>query len=113
VDASKRSGSLLKKTWGEQIIGNFGIGLIFGLLIFGAIVGLGIPVAIMIAASGSVIVAILGIALIVLVVVGLSLLSSALGGIYTAALYRYAVEGQISDQFSPELIQGAFKPKRG
>jgi hypothetical protein len=60
-----------------------------------------------------VIVAILGVVLIVLVVVGLSLLSSALGGIYTAALYRYAVEGQVSAQFSPELIQGAFKAKRG
>jgi hypothetical protein len=113
VDAIKRSGSLLKKTWGEQIIGNFSIGAVFGLLILGAIIGLGIPLALLIAATGSVIVAILGGVLIVLVVVGLSLLSSALGGIYTAALYRYAVEGQVSAQFSPELIQGAFKAKRG
>jgi hypothetical protein len=113
VDAIKRSGSLLKKTWGEQIIGNFSIGAVFGLLILGAIIGLGIPLGLLIAATGSVIVAILGVVLIVLVVVGLSLLSSALGGIYTAALYRYAVEGQVSAQFSPELIQGAFKAKRG
>src|SRR4051794_4920069 len=28
IDAIKRSGGLLKKTWGEQIIGNVGIGLI-------------------------------------------------------------------------------------
>ena len=31
VGAIKRSATLLKKTWGEQIIGNAGIGLIFGL----------------------------------------------------------------------------------
>ena len=31
VDALKRSASLLKKTWGEQIIGNAGIGLVTGL----------------------------------------------------------------------------------
>ena len=32
VDAIKRSMNLLKKTWGEQIVGSFSIGLVFGLL---------------------------------------------------------------------------------
>ena len=32
IEGIKRSASLLKKTWGEQIIGNAGIGLIFGLI---------------------------------------------------------------------------------
>src|SRR5204863_6096003 len=34
VAALKRSAELLKKTWGEQLIGNVGIGVIFGLLMF-------------------------------------------------------------------------------
>ena len=33
IEAIKRSGSLLKKTWGEQIAGNFGLGAIFGLAV--------------------------------------------------------------------------------
>jgi hypothetical protein len=37
LEAVKRSANLLKKTWGEQIVGNFSIGVIFGLLIFLAI----------------------------------------------------------------------------
>ena len=32
IEGIKRSASLLKKTWGEQIIGNAGFGLIFGLI---------------------------------------------------------------------------------
>jgi hypothetical protein len=32
ADAIKKSTRLLKRTWGEQIVGNFSIGLIFGLL---------------------------------------------------------------------------------
>ncbi len=30
IDAVKRSSALLKKTWGEQVVGNFGIGSIMG-----------------------------------------------------------------------------------
>src|SRR5207248_1452658 len=32
IEAIKRSGGLLRRTWGEQIVGNVGIGLVFGLL---------------------------------------------------------------------------------
>src|SRR5262249_1074067 len=32
IEAVKRSSQLLKKTWGEQIVGNIGLGLVFGLL---------------------------------------------------------------------------------
>jgi hypothetical protein len=38
IEAVKRSANLLKKTWGEQFVGNFSIGTIFGLLIFAVIV---------------------------------------------------------------------------
>ena len=38
IEAVKRSTALLKRTWGEQIAGNLGIGAIFGLLLFGLII---------------------------------------------------------------------------
>jgi hypothetical protein len=40
-------------------------------------------------------------------------LYSALRGIFTAALYRYARTGTVPEAFSGELIAGAFRPKGG
>lgn len=111
VEAIQRSTAMLKKTWGEQIIGNFSISMVFGLLSLLVVLVLGIPVLGLALATKSVVIIVLGVALIVLAVIAVSLVGSALSGIYTAAVYRYAVEGQVSSQFSPELIQGAFKAK--
>ena len=47
----------------------------------------------------------------VTIVLVLSLLSSALSGIYSAAVYRYAAEGQLSEHFSRELVTEAFHSK--
>ncbi|MBI5961298.1 MAG: hypothetical protein HY866_21345 [Chloroflexi bacterium] len=113
VEAIKRSGSLLKRTWGEQVVGNFSIGLIFGLLTVAAVIVVGLPLGALAAASGSVVMIVLAVGIIVLLVVGISLVGSALNGIYVAALYRYATENVVSDQyFSSELVQGAFQEKR-
>jgi hypothetical protein len=110
VEAIKRSAGLLKKTWGEQIVGNFSIGLIFGLAIV-LVILLGIPFFIL-AASLESLPLILAFGLIfVLVLVFLGLINSTLTGIYVAAVYRYAAEGQASGFFSEEMIQGAFRLK--
>ena len=43
IGAIKRSAGLLKKTWGEQVIGSAGIGLVFGLLgLAVGVVGIGL-----------------------------------------------------------------------
>ena len=39
----------------------------------------------------------------------LSLVGSALTAIYTAAVYRYATEGDAGALFAPELVRGAFR----
>ena len=88
VEAVKRSGSLLKKTWGEQLVGNFSIGSIFGLLIFAAILIGGFLTFALAAALNSPALMVLMIVVTILVVLGLSLLSSTLSGIFQAALYR-------------------------
>ena len=105
VAAMKRSAGLLKKTWGEQIIGNAGIGLVFGLLgLAVAVVGVACGVLIMSAAS-----AVLGIAVIAIMVI--SLLGATLRGIYAAVLYQYAVGGE-TGAFDNEVLAAAFQPKR-
>ena len=42
----------------------------------------------------------------------LGLLGSTLNGIYAAAVYRYAAEGETGGYFTPEVVQGAFRPKQ-
>jgi hypothetical protein len=110
IDAVKRSVSLLKKTWGEQIAGNLGLGAFFGLLVFGLIL-LGIPFFILLASLNSTALLIAGIVIYVLVLVFLGLLHSALNGIYTAAVYQYATDGKVSGFFEQGLVEKAFKQK--
>jgi Flp pilus assembly pilin Flp len=109
ITAIKRSAALLKKTWGEQIIGSAGIGLVFGLL--GLAVGVvGVVLGVLIMSAGIVA---LGIAVIVVAVVAImvvSLLGATLHGIYSAAVYEYAVGGATA-AFDRETLAGAFRPK--
>jgi len=110
VEAIKRSAHLLKKTWGEQIVGNFSIGLIFVLLAV-LVALLGIPVFILVASTHSLVLIALTALLFVLVFVFMGLISSTLSGIYVAAVYRYAAEGEAGGFFSEEMVREAFRPK--
>jgi hypothetical protein len=110
IDAVKRSTQLLKKTWGEQLAGNLGIGAAFTLLFFAMFVPFGAALALAIATkSAALIVGV--VALCVLVMILLSLVGSALSAIYTAAVYRYATEGDPGGMFDAELVRGAFRVK--
>lgn len=110
LDAVKRSGSLLKDTWGEQIAGNLSVGFIFGLIFFLVILA-GVPLVIAAVATGSVALIVTAVAFIVLLLMGVSLVSSTLSGIYTAAVYRYATTGDTGGYFDADMIKGAFKLK--
>lgn len=111
LEAIKRSTALLRQTWGEQLVGSFSMGSIFGLLIVAVILIGGFVVAGLASALNSTAVGITGILLLVLAVVLIGLYSSALQGIYTAALYEYAANGKTSDTFDADLITNAFKRK--
>lgn len=110
VDAVKRSVELLKKTWGEQIAGNFSIGLVFGLLSLLAML-VGVPVIVLAVTSESVALIVLAILVLVLVLVFMGLINSTLSGIYTAAVYQYAVTGETGGYFRQDLVQNAFRQK--
>lgn len=113
IDAIKRSGTLLKKTWGEQVIGNAGIGLVMALIVIAAMLAGAALIAVAAAIGGPVLAILVGVA-VVLVVAAIIAVGSALKGIYTAALYRYATEGSTGGFFSDDLIKNAFiaKPVR-
>ena len=110
LEAVKKSSEYLRKTWGEQIIGNVGMGSVFGLMSFGTVV---VGVGLIIAAAMTQSAALIGIAIaaLVLALMALSLVSATLGGIYSAALYRYAAEGDAGAFFSTSMVREAFRRK--
>lgn len=111
IQAVKRSAALLKQTWGEQIVGNAGIGFVFFMFYLLATVIAAAGIFLGLALDSNVLI-ILFVMLGALVYIALALVNSALGGIYSAAVYRYAAEGQMGREFAPELIQNAFRAKR-
>ncbi len=110
IDAMKRSVSLLKRTWGEQIVGNAGIGLFTGLLVLVVIV-LGGGLIALAAATGSAAVIVVSVIPVVIALAFVIAVSSAMGAIYQAAVYRYAAGEQVDGFGEPGLIQSAFTTK--
>ena len=106
VEGVKRSTSLLRQTWGEQLMGNFSFGLIFALL------GIpGVAIVVLGIASGSALVTGICVTLGVLYLIALSLVSSALDAIFRAAVYLYAHEGEVAPQFGEGLMQSVLQPR--
>ena len=111
VDAVKESVELLKRSWGENLIGNGGIGVVFGLLMLLAV----LVSAVLIGgamATQSIVAIVLAAVIVVAGFILLGLVQSSLQGIYSAALYRYAEAGEASVGFDQALLQQAFAPKK-
>jgi hypothetical protein len=111
IDAVKRSTQLLKRTWGEQLVGNAGVNAVFGLMMFGVFL-IGIPLIVLAALSQSFVLLGIVIVLVVLAALTLGVISSTLTGIYSAAVYQFAAAGEVAGGFSPEMIQSAFRTKK-
>ncbi len=125
IDAIKRSGALLKRTWGEQIVANGGIGLVFGLITVAAVLVIGGPLLWLGIATESFALVAAAIVVTIVIVALIGVFSSALNGVFQAALYNYATgerpaygqpiqygQGQPTQYFDPALLQTAFKPKK-
>jgi hypothetical protein len=110
VEAIIRSATLLKKTWGEQIVVNLSTDAVFGLPKL-LLIGLIVLVVFQGSTFGSTVIFALVIALLVVAFLLLGLIESALKGIYVAAVYRYAAQGEVGGFFSEEVVKGAFRPK--
>lgn len=107
-EAIKQSTLLLKKTWGEQLIGNAGIGAIFAipfiLLVIGGIFGI-----IMLANAGYGTAALILLVVVFILIIALAIIQTALSGIYKAAIYLYAAENVETATFDPALVRTAFQ----
>lgn len=107
----KRSATIFKEKWGQQITGNIAIG--------GAVTLIGILPAALLIAAGVVLWSSSGAAAVVLILIGAVimcvalLISKALSGVFGVALYRYAVEGKAVGGFTQEELESAVKLKKG
>lgn len=103
VESVKRSAGLIKKTWGEEVSGQAGIGL--------ALFVLAIPFAV-----AAAFLAIIGIgpaiAAELVIVVMLMSLSAALASVFQVVVYRYAATGEIAEGFDPQDVSRVFR-RRG
>ena len=112
-EAIKRSVGVIKRRWGEAVVGQAGIGLImWGLAILvGAVFGI---IGILLLTSGGTVGTVIGVAFISVAVLGvlsIVVLAATLQSVYTAALYEYATKGQAPGIFSQNALDSAFKPK--
>ncbi|MGN6587771.1 MAG: DUF6159 family protein [Solirubrobacterales bacterium] len=109
VGTIKRSASMFRRRWGQQITGNIAIGgavFLFGML--PAIILIVAGVAVWSSASflGALLVVIGALMFAVAVLV-----SKALSGIFGVALYRYALDGEAVGGFTPEELESAVRTK--
>jgi hypothetical protein len=105
VEALQRSAQLFRQTWGEELTGGFSFGLIFTLL--------GLPAIVLVIFSSNLgQAAMLGsLALAVIYWLLLSVVSSAVQGIFVAALYHYARTKQAAGGFSLDDLSTAWRPR--
>lgn len=106
IESYKRSVEMLRRTWGEQIIGNMGFGLIFAL--FGIV-----PAAVLFLVAiklGPAAIVVVG-ALLIVYLVLLGLVQATLQTIYQAAIYCYAATGEAPAGFDNQLVAEAFREK--
>ena len=103
IEAFKRSLSVLRKSWGEALVANFGIGF---MVFLGAIVCM-LPALLGLVSGNSTFVS-AGIVVTVLMFIVLSLISSALNMIVIGALYEFAADDRTPEQFDRDALSHAF-----
>jgi hypothetical protein len=109
IDAIKQSIGLLKRTWGENVVGQMGIGFVFGFIMLAVvIVGAGLSVF---GFSASPYLGATFVAITILAALAVVIIQSALSGVYAAALYRFANDGVVPQGFEGMALDQAFKHK--
>jgi hypothetical protein len=105
IDSLKKSGSLLRETWGENLAARVG----FGLLGMVAVIPAVIVVALAGSVGGPLLIAGVIIAVIYLAVVFSTI--TAMSAIFQTALYLYATSGQVPADFADSNLRDSFAQK--
>lgn len=113
VSSISESVALLKRTWGENLVGQGGLGAAFGLVYFGLVASAVLLGLLVIPAASAINPALIVLfAVIVVLAFGAcALVHATLTGIYSAVLYRYAVDGSGAPGFDAGVLGSAFQRK--
>jgi Family of unknown function (DUF6159) len=108
IETLKRSAHIFRQRWGEQVTGQFSIGLVIMiatvlpaivLVVIGAAIGEAVAVGVLVAIAA------------ILVIVG-AIIGTALSQIFAVALYRYAVGKGATGAFTERELETAVQPRR-
>jgi hypothetical protein len=111
IETLKRSASLFRSRWGQQVTGNLAIG--------GAVVLFGMLPAVLLIVAGVLLWSSTGFGGAILVIVGVILLliailvQKAMTGIFGVALYHYAAEGNAIGGFTAAELDSVVKQRKG
>lgn len=103
IQAIKRSGQVMRRTWGEALVGYIGIGVIFMLL---GLAGLVVLFLAFLTGSFAILVGVLAVVIVYWLV--LIVLNAAANQVIVATLYRYATEGDAGGVMPPQAAQSVF-----
>jgi len=108
--AVRRSASLLRKSWGESLVGEVSMGAISTLLAVPALV---VMLAAFVAGilTWSMWLAAIPMGLALLYLIAVALVTSALQQVFMAGVYLYAAEGRVPSGFSEDSLRSAFRAK--
>jgi hypothetical protein len=104
-EAIRESTAMIRKTWGETIIGSGSIMLVF--VIIGIVGFLGVLATLLLGSTVFTVALVLFIGFVIV----LAVVAAAMQGIFVTALYRYAKTGTVPSAFNRDLIQNAFVQK--
>jgi hypothetical protein len=108
IEAVQRSVELIKKSWGEDLIGNAGIGLAFG-VVMAVLAFCGAMLFLAALSVHAPAFAVLVLIILVLMLCTTALAQATLSGLYSAALYRYAAGETRTGDIDPSLLESAFR----
>ena len=111
IEAVKRSSAILRRTWGESVGGEGGLGIISFLLLLPVVLVIGIVAAFGRGLNADVATVVVLAAIIVPYVLAHTVVFAALGTIFRTGTYIYATTGKAPASMDPALLQGAFRKK--
>jgi hypothetical protein len=109
VEAIRRSLQLLRKAWGEALVGGIGLGLFKFLLFLPGFLLFGL--GIVLCGAHAVFLGMLAIGLALVYMLLFGAVSAALDSIFLAALYQYAAFQRVPSGFDSSNLEGAFRKK--
>jgi hypothetical protein len=107
----KKSAGILRRTWGEALIGYVGLTFANMLIMLGSVLSLGVALALSIVWHSFWIIAVAGVVWL-LALLAWSYLISVASHVYRGALYLYAAEGVVAEPYNRELLDMAWKLKK-